>query len=35
MSELEYTEQGWRMTTDTHRHHRTNVWDYKGLAFTI
>lgn len=32
MSELEYTEQGWRMTTDTHRHHRTNVWDYKGCG---
>jgi len=30
MSELEYTEQGWRMTTDTNRHHRTKVWDYKG-----
>ena len=30
MSELEYTEQGWRMTTDTSRHHRENGWDYKG-----
>ena len=30
MSELEYTEQGFRMTTDTNRHHRTNNWDYKG-----
>ena len=30
MSELEYTEHGWRMTTDTKRHHRTNAWDYTG-----
>ena len=30
MSELEYTEQGWRLTTDTTRHHRYNQWDYKG-----
>ena len=30
MSELEYTEQGWRMTTDINRHHRDNHWDYKG-----
>lgn len=29
MSELEYTEQGWRMTTDTHRHHRDKKWDYR------
>ena len=28
MSELEYTKQGWRMTTDTKRHHRTRAWDY-------
>lgn len=27
---LEYTEQGWRVATDTTRHHRSNVWDYKG-----
>ena len=30
MSELEYTEHGWRNTTDTKRHHRSNRWDYKG-----
>ena len=30
MSELEYTEYGWRMTTDPKRHHRDNHWDYKG-----
>ena len=30
MSELEYTEQGWRQTTDTSRHHRTGGWDYRG-----
>ena len=30
MSELEYTEQGWRYTADTTRHHRTNGWDYSG-----
>ncbi len=30
MSELEYTEHGWRMTTDKERHHRSNRWDYKG-----
>ena len=32
MSELEYTEQGWRYTTDTTRHHRTNEWDYSGVG---
>ena len=30
MSELEYTEQGFRLTTDTKRHHRTRAWDYTG-----
>ena len=30
MSELEYTEQGWRLTTDNKRHHRDNQWDYRG-----
>ena len=30
MSELEYTEHGFRMTTDTNRHHRENGWDYRG-----
>ena len=30
MSELEYTEYGWRNTTDTTRHHRNSLWDYKG-----
>ncbi|MBR6017540.1 MAG: hypothetical protein IK073_02835 [Paludibacteraceae bacterium] len=30
MSELEYTEQGWRMTVDTNRHHRDSRWDYHG-----
>ena len=30
MSELEYTEHGWRMTTDVNRHHREQDWDYKG-----
>ena len=30
MSELEYTENGWRYTTDTKRHHRERHWDYKG-----
>lgn len=30
MSELEYTEHGWRMTLDTKRHHRERAWDYKG-----
>lgn len=30
MSELEYTEHGWRMTTDRGRHHREAAWDYKG-----
>lgn len=30
MSELEYTEQGWRLTTDIKRHHRDNQWDYRG-----
>ena len=32
MSELEYTEQGWRMTTNSHRHHRTANWDYSGIG---
>lgn len=32
MSELEYTEQGWRYTTDTTRHHRTREWDYSGVG---
>ena len=32
MSELEYTEQGWRYTTDTTRHHRTRGWDYSGVG---
>ena len=27
---LEYTEQGWRVATDTTRHHRSKRWDYKG-----
>lgn len=30
MSELEYTEHGWRYTLDTKRHHREQHWDYKG-----
>ncbi len=30
MSELEYTEQGWRLTTDNKCHHRDNQWDYRG-----
>ena len=30
MSELEYTEQGWRLTADTSRHHRERSWDYRG-----
>ena len=30
MSELEYTENGWRLTTDIKRHHRDNQWDYRG-----
>lgn len=30
MSELEYTDQGWRYTTDHHRHHRELPWDYRG-----
>lgn len=30
MTELEYTEHGWRMTTDTNRHHRDGHWDYRG-----
>lgn len=29
-SELEYTEHGWRYTTDTARHHRDSHWDYCG-----
>lgn len=32
MTELTYTEQGWRNTVDTSRHHRENLWDYKGRA---
>lgn len=27
---LEYTEKGWRVATDTTRHHRERQWDYKG-----
>ncbi len=30
MSELEYTEKGWRHTLDTTRHHRANTWNYRG-----
>ena len=29
---LEYTEHGWRNTLDTMRHHRSNLWDYKGIG---
>ena len=32
MSELEYTEQGFRMTADPNRHHRDNHWDYRGCG---
>lgn len=32
MSEIEYTEHGWRRATDALRHHRERVWDYKGRA---
>lgn len=35
MSELEYTEQGWRMTTDSGRHHREKGWDYKGRGIYL
>lgn len=35
MSELEYTEHGWRMTTDTNRHHRDGHWDYKGRGIYL
>jgi len=31
-SGLEYTEHGWRNTLDSKRHHRSNVWDYKGVG---
>ena len=30
MSDLEYTEHGWRMSLDKRRHHRENDWDYSG-----
>ena len=30
MSELEYTEHGWRNTLDTKRHHRERKWNYRG-----
>ena len=30
--QIEYTEKGWRRTTDTNRHHRENGWDYCGRA---
>lgn len=30
MSELEYTEKGWRRTTDKKRHHRESKWNYRG-----
>ena len=30
MSELEYTEQGWRYQLDPTRHHRERNWDYRG-----
>ena len=32
MSELEYTEHGWRNTLDTCRHHRSKQWNYKGAG---
>lgn len=32
MSEIEYTEHGWRRAKDALRHHRERVWDYKGRA---
>jgi REP element-mobilizing transposase RayT len=32
MSELEYTEHGWRAAVDTTRHHRSHFWDYKGIG---
>lgn len=32
MSELEYTEQGFRQTLDPYRHHRSKRWDYKGAG---
>lgn len=32
MSEIKYTEHGWRRATDALRHHRERVWDYKGRA---
>ena len=30
MTELEYTEKGWRKVLDTKRHHREQNWDYRG-----
>lgn len=30
MTELEYTENGWRKPIDTRRHHREVGWDYRG-----
>ena len=30
MSGIEYTEHGWRNTTDAKRHHREQNWDYRG-----
>ena len=30
MSEIEYTEHGWRKAADTKRHHRERNWDYRG-----
>ena len=32
MSELEYTEHGFRQTLDPYRHHRSKRWDYKGAG---
>ena len=32
MTELTYGEDGWRRKLDTERHHRENLWDYKGRA---
>lgn len=31
-SGLEYTERGWRVAVDTTRHHRSRLWDYKGVG---
>ncbi|MBR1808072.1 MAG: hypothetical protein IJ776_01625 [Paludibacteraceae bacterium] len=30
--QIEYTDKGWRRTTDTSRHHRESSWDYCGRA---